>query len=429
MPTGETRAPDRERATYLMVIAVSAHRIDDGHFAVESAFASHLKLLKARLGSLGAELVLAGPTFGDDVYQRDRSQLDVIDENAEGIRFHGMFPIDAGRLGYLRRLPSVMRALYREVARAAVVQASPSVLYRPFEFPSLMIGRALGKKTISITDIDGRRTAAMNYQTGAWSKMEYLVTRYLHDPFRHWQHLVAARACSLVLLKGEKLARDYGRGRPNVKSFLDSAFSSSHVIAPDRLEEKLRRLEDPASPIAATFFGRLVAYKGVDHMLRAIAHAKDLGLRDVRFEIVGSGPAEPRLRALAGDLGLGAEVVFQGAVAFGDALFERLRDYHVLLAAPLREDTPRSALDAMASGQAVLAYDTYYYRELTEAGAGVEIVPWRDERALGQRLFDLGRDRARLAKLIRQGVAFAQVNTQEIWIDRRMQWTRELFGQ
>jgi glycosyltransferase involved in cell wall biosynthesis len=339
-----------------------------------------------------------------------------------------MFPVDTGRLGYLGRLPGVMRALYEEVGRAAVVQSGPSTLYRPFELPSLMIARALGKKTISITDIDARRSAEMNYETGAWSKKEYLVTRFLHDPFRHWQHLIYARVCSLVLFKGEKLAKDYGRGRSNVKSFLDSAFSASNVIAPERLEQKLRRLEDSATPIAATFFGRLVDYKGVDHMLRAIAHARDLGLRGLRFEIVGSGPAEPRLRSLAGGLGLGDEVVFHGSVAFGDSLFERLHDYHVLLAAPLREDTPRSALDAMASGQAVLAYDTYYYRELAEAGGGVQVVPWPDEKALGERLFELCRDRARLANLIRRSVVFAQANTQEIWLDRRVKWTQDLFG-
>lgn len=417
-----------QNRTYLMVLAVPAYRIDDKHFAVESAFADHLRLLRSKLGLLGNNIVLAGPTLSEQTFARTRALLTVIDEEAEGIRFAGMFPVDTGRVGYMKDLPNVLRSLFNEVQQAAVVHSGPSALYRPFEFPSLLMGRALGKKTISITDIDNRCSVKMNYRTGRWSKKEYLITRLFHTPYTHLQHLVCARTCSLVLLKGVKMAKDYGNGRSNVKDFLDAAFSASHIIPPARLEEKLAQLAIPNTPIDITYFGRLVAYKGIDHMLRALAHAKRLGLRDVRFHIVGEGAAEADLKALAIELDIGDQVVFHGAVAFGDGLFAQLYDYHLLLAAPLSEDTPRSALDAMASGQALLAYDSYYYKELATAGGAVELVPWPDHTAMGQRLFDLCRDRSRLADLICKGVNFAHKNTQEIWLDRRVQWTKELFA-
>jgi glycosyltransferase involved in cell wall biosynthesis len=79
----------------------------------------------------------------------------------------------------------------------------------------------------------------------------------------------------------------------------------------------------------------------------------------------------------------------------------------------------------MASGQAVLAYDTYYYKELAAAGAPVHVVPWRDEQALATRLLQLCDDRERLARDMRAAVDFARANTQEVWIDRRVQWTIE----
>ena len=97
----------------------------------------------------------------------------------------------------------------------------------------------------------------------------------------------------------------------------------------------------------------------------------------------------------------------------------------VLLAAPLSEDTPRSALDAQASGQYVLSYDTYYYRDLQESGAAVEVVPWGNVEAMGRALVALSHDRDRLTKAIERGVAFARQNTQEIWLQKRLTWTRQ----
>ena len=105
---------------------------------------------------------------------------------------------------------------------------------------------------------------------------------------------------------------------------------------------------------------------------------------------------------------------FHSAVPFGLEFFKTLQSMDVLLAAPLSEDTPRSALDAQASGQYVLAYDTYYYRDLQESGAAVEVVPWRNVEAMGRALVALFQDRDRLTKAIEHGVAFARQNTQEI---------------
>jgi glycosyltransferase involved in cell wall biosynthesis len=163
-------------------------------------------------------------------------------------------------------------------------------------------------------------------------------------------------------------------------------------------------------------------------MLRALASAKRRGLGDFRFHVVGDGEDRGRLEALARELKIDSDVLFHGAVQYGEALFSRLYEFHLLLAAPLSEDTPRSALDAMASGQAVLAYDTYYYRELAAAGGGVDVVPWLDEQAFCQRLLEHCADRRRLGGLIGRSVAFARANTQEMWLGRRVEWTLDVLA-
>jgi glycosyltransferase involved in cell wall biosynthesis len=407
-----------------MVAPVPALRTGPNSFVAESAFVNHLRMLRAKLGELARELVLAGPEL--DAGETAPNALESVDEALEGIRFRPLFPMAESPLGFLRRLPKIAAALREEVLAAEVVHSNNSQLYRPFEFMALLLASFLGKNTISVTDIDHRRSAMMRYRAGYWTLKEYLSTRLLHDPFQHVQQQFGVRRFSLVLLKSAALVRDYGAARPNVKNFLDSAFSREHLIAPERLAAKLREIEEPETPLRVVYFGRLASEKGILAMLRAVARALERGAR-VRFDIIGNGPEEASLRASSRALGIDGFVRFVGAVPFGPTLFEHLYRSHILLAAPISEDTPRSALDANAAGIAVLAYDTQYYRELASGGAGVELVPWGDVEALGDRLAELGDRRGHLGALMKNGVEFAAENTQEVWLDRRVNWTRGLF--
>lgn len=408
---------------YLMVIPVPAYRNGPDSFEIESAFAQHLRTLRAKLGPLAHTLVVAAPELSAE--QRAPLHLETVRAD-EGILFRAMFPASLGGLRYYQRLPAIMKALSEEIEKADVVHAGPSDLNRPFEFPALLLGASRGKKTISVTDIDSRNSAKMNYVTGRWSLREYVTTKLIHANLHHLQHTIAARRFSLVMLKGRALADDYGKGRPNVKNFLDSAFETRHLIPPDRLEQKASAVLQRSAPLHAIYFGRLTGYKGIDHMLRALRVALDLGA-NVKLSIVGSGEDREALERLAAELKLQDRVAFLGAVRFGEPLFELLYDAHVLLAAPLSEDTPRSALDAFASGQSLIAYDTYYYRDLAQSGAPVELVKWLDAKAMGEMLARVEANRERLSEQLRSARVFAEPNTQEAWLDTRVEWTKSLF--
>lgn len=411
--------------TYLFVLPVEAYPVAPGRFAIEGAFAAHLVLLRERLGPLGAKMVVMSPRMSLENYTRSRASLAELDEEVDGIRYRPAFEASVHTLTFARGLREMMRAVYDEVSEADIVHANASSIYRPFEFPALLMGRALGKKTISVCDIDRRNSAAMLHEAGLWSTSELVACRLIHDPWVHLQQLLAVRAFDLVLMKGRKLAEDYGAGRDNVKNFLDAAFTEEQVLSPAQLVDKTRNVI-AADVLSVSYFGRLVEYKGVDHMLRAVAKAISLGAR-LHFHVIGDGGARPRLEALSADLGLGDVVEFHGTIPFGAELFAALRPHDVLLATPLGEDTPRSALDAMACGQAILAYDSYYYRDLAAEGGGVELVAWGDHEAMGTKLAELAADRPRIAALMERSRAFAHENTQEAWLDRRVAWTRALF--
>ena len=98
------------------------------------------------------------------------------------------------------------------------------------------------------------------------------------------------------------------------------------------------------------FAGRLIAGKGADVLIRAIAQAGQQV--SIKLAIAGEGVERSHLESLAG--GLGAGVEFRGVVA-DLAEFWRLCDVAVIPSDTFIESFSMSTLEAMASGKAVVA--------------------------------------------------------------------------
>lgn len=414
---------------YLLVVPVPFHRTAQSTVATESAFCEHLRMLRRMLAPTFASLTIASPAMDPARYERDRGQLGSIDEESDGIRWVNLHPAGAGRLAFWRRdfLPA-MRRLWREVRRADVVHSGTSHnLFRPIEFSSLVMAKLLRRKSICVVDMDLRDEARMNYATGKWSRTNLLVCRSVYDPLRHVQLRLAAQQCSLVLLKGRRLCRDYGRGRAHVKYFLDAAFSAEHMIPPEALALKVRDLEDPDQPLQLVYFGRLTASKGIDRCIEAVARARQLTTAPMQLHIIGAGEEAEALRRLSEKLRVDDAVTFHGPLPFGPTLFRALYPMHLLLAAPMIEDTPRSALDALACGVPILSFATDYYTDLKESGA-VDLVPWLSVERMADRIAHYAQNKQELAPRARCGVEFARTNTQEQWLASRTRWTLAVVG-
>jgi len=406
---------------YLLVLPVPFARLPGGRIATEGAFALHLRLLRRSLAPRIATLTIAAPEVGAAEYAK-RGGWAELDPARDGIRFAPLHEAGLGRLAYLRRLPGVTLRLWREVGAAAFVHSGPSELYEPREILALVFAVLRRRQTIYTVDIDWHGTASMNLRTGAWSYGVYWRRRFIHDPWAFLQTWFAARTMSLLLLKGQRLVDRFGRGASHVHYLLNAAHGADMLIDEHRLEEKLAKARTASGTLRAVYFGRLTAYKGVDRMIRAVAAARARGA-EISLAVYGDGEQQEDLRRIVEESGLREVVRFHGARPYGPEFLAEISSYDVLLAAPLAQDTPRSAVDAQACGVPVVAYDTYYYAELRDLGAGVACVPWEDVDALAGALVELSHDRDRLGQLIERGFAFARANTQEIWLDRRAAWT------
>jgi glycosyltransferase involved in cell wall biosynthesis len=97
--------------------------------------------------------------------------------------------------------------------------------------------------------------------------------------------------------------------------------------------------------------GSLIPRKGIDVLLRALA---GVALRPWTFHIVGAGPEEAALRALAGDLGIAARVEFLGHRP-PEAIPALLAEADVFLLGSHSEGRPNALVEAMAAGLPVVA--------------------------------------------------------------------------
>jgi glycosyltransferase involved in cell wall biosynthesis len=411
-------------ANYLMILPVRHFRLDDHRVAIEGAFAEHLRLMRSKIGETASQLVVGSPLMASAAYERSKRSLSVIDEEREKITFHNLFDDDDLRSwrDRIRLFWPAMRSVYRLVRQSFWVHSGLSWDMRlPIEFAAIIFGLIFRRRTVFVVDIDYRNSALMSYRNGDWSLKNYLACKYLYDVGRSAQVRLATRFCSLVLLKGEKMVKDFGKGRPTVKNILDASHSERYIIDHGSLAEKLRAIRRVDCPLKLTYFGRLTAYKGVDLCIRAVANARR-AKGNVTLDIIGEGEEIETLRRLTDTLKVGEYVAFHGARVFDQEFFRFLYRFHLLLAAPLREDTPRNVLDAMAAGIPYLAFDTYYYRQLLESGAGA-IVAWPDVDAMTRSLIDLERNRDKIVKMVENAIAFARLNTQEEWLKRRLTWT------
>lgn len=144
------------------------------------------------------------------------------------------------------------------------------------------------------------------------------------------------------------------------------------------------------SPDEILFVGRLVEKKGVGYLLAALPEI--LRRRpDTFLTIAGFGPDEPRLRAMAQELGVAGKVRFVGALPQAElpALYQRA----AVFVAPFvqaesgdQEGLPVALMEAIACGCPILAGDVAGLHDMLGEQAGEVVFDPRDTAGLAVRV-------------------------------------------
>jgi glycosyltransferase involved in cell wall biosynthesis len=160
--------------------------------------------------------------------------------------------------------------------------------------------------------------------------------------------------------------------------------------------------DPPAGRPRVVCVGRLFPEKGQSVLLHAFARLTERGV-DAELELVGYGPSEDGLRALAEELGLADRVTFAGAVG-QDKIADHYRAASVFCLPSFYEGIPVVLMEAMASRRPVIATAVAGVRELVRDGeTGLLVSPGRadeladalerllDDPALRRRMGEAGR--------------------------------------
>jgi glycosyltransferase involved in cell wall biosynthesis len=138
------------------------------------------------------------------------------------------------------------------------------------------------------------------------------------------------------------------------EDFLDVGAQASKLTRlPLPLElPRLAGVEPEARPTIA-YVGRLHEIKGIDQLIRALPLVAQR-VEGVRLVIVGPGERHQRqLEAIVAELGIGDRVAFRGFVELEEK-FRVLEASHVFALLSKSEGLPMAALEAMATGTAVV---------------------------------------------------------------------------
>lgn len=181
----------------------------------------------------------------------------------------------------------------------------------------------------------------------------------------------------------------------------------AHVVSGSGVEVAHYRpaAAQPVSPVFV-MVGRLVADKGVREYLQAARMVKQQQ-PEARFLLVGQidpNPTSLRIDELATYVD-GGIVEWPGAVR---DVRPWLAQANVFVLPSYREGVPRSTLEAMACGLAVVTTDAPGCRETVDAGRNGILVPVRDADRLADAMLQLARDPAQRAAMGRCSREYAE---------------------
>lgn len=161
-----------------------------------------------------------------------------------------------------------------------------------------------------------------------------------------------------------------------------------------------------AGPLLLTV-ARLVPWKGIDHLIRAIR-----SVPEVRLIIAGDGPDAARLRTLAGTEHVTDRITFLGQIARERlGLYFRAADYTVLYSG--YEGLSHTLLESLLAGTPVIASAKGGNPEVVRHNENGLLVPYIDQEALTEtiRTALAGDTRARLAARTSDGLERFAWNT------------------
>lgn len=165
---------------------------------------------------------------------------------------------------------------------------------------------------------------------------------------------------------------------------------SNVLIIPNGVDVELFKPSSIKDSNLITWVGRFVPEKGLVYLLKAMKRViRDCC--DARLVLIGDGPVKSNLISLSKEFGLDGNVFFLKAMDRGEVA-RWLSKSSIFVFPSLREGLPMALLEAMSSGNAVIAADISGVRELIQSGRNGLLFPVGDVDTLASDIVRLLRE-------------------------------------
>jgi len=145
---------------------------------------------------------------------------------------------------------------------------------------------------------------------------------------------------------------------------------------------------------------RLIKRRGIDYLVEAMPKIiKEFS--DAELHLVGEGPRKEILRRRAEEIGISLRVFFHGNVS-PEKLIELYRGCYVFCHLSFADGWNQPALEAMATGRAVICTDAPHNSMVEDANTGF-LIPWGDSDILAEKIIYLFENYKVAEKMGREG--------------------------
>lgn len=360
------------------------------------------------------------PHTGSGYAQRSHSILTSLQDEGWQISVltRAGYPLSVGKAGaraadiidgisYGRVLPvkyeSDMQSKIQQQADAlteAVLQLNPSVLHTTTDFSNALAVMSVAEAFALPWVYEVRGQLA---DTWASTRPDHARNSERFRLFKEREAYVAARATHVLTLGEAMKSELVSKGVPSEKiSIAPNAVGDSYLEEPIRRSEAHLALDLPSEHQYVGTVSSLVAYEGLDLLIRAAAELIPKNPK-LRVLIVGSGVESNNLKELSKSLGIFEYCIFPGRVPRDEA-----RTYHCALdifVVPRRNlsvtqaVTPLKPVEALACEVPVIAADLPALRELVMHGETGLLVKPDDSHRLAEAIRTLLNDPSKRASM------------------------------
>tara|TARA_B100001123_G_scaffold374234_1_gene439371 strand:- start:2381 stop:3532 length:1152 start_codon:yes stop_codon:yes gene_type:complete len=163
-----------------------------------------------------------------------------------------------------------------------------------------------------------------------------------------------------------------------------------------------RKEDRKGDTVRILFVGRLEPYKGLDHLIEAIALIKPRLTCGLAVDIVGDGSLRDELPEQIRKLDVNQEVHLKGGVS-PDRIPSEFQQADIFVLPSIVEGMPNVVLEAMASGLPVVTTEIPGSQELVLNGQTGFLVPHSSPTELGKALLNLVENKSKRVQMGRNG--------------------------